>query len=159
MKLFYKNESGTYVDISVYNGSTNVFGNVNGFFGGETTANLKIQAEDGESLKNICVRIFETEVKSGGATLSQYMLRDEENKEFLKSILRNDIKIKFENKPYKNGLVFLTDILNSEESQEIKGTYPYKEFEFTLTVTVAEKTLTEILTSEVKTLSLEFIYN
>ena len=159
MKLFYKNESGTYVDISTYNGSTNIFGNVNGFFGGETTANLKIQAEDGESLKNICVRIFETEVKSEGATLSQYMLRDEENKELLKSIMRNDIKIKFENKPYKNGLVFLTDILNSEESQEIKGTYPYKEFEFTLTAIVAEKTITEILTSEVKTLSLEFIYN
>ena len=158
MKLFYKNKSGSYVEITD-GADTNIFGNLNGFFGGETTSNLKIQAEDGESLKNICVRIFESETKSSGATLSQYMLRDEDNKDLLKSILRNDIKIKFENKPYKNGIVFLTDILNSEESQEVKGTYPYKEFEFTIKVIIAEKTITEILTSEIKSLSLEFIYN
>ena len=158
MKLFYKNESGTYVEITD-DVSTNIFGNLNGFFGGETTSNLKIQAENGESLKNICVRIFESETKSSGAKLSQYMLRDEDNKDLLKSILRNDIKIKFENKPYKNGIVFLTDILNYEDSKEVKGTYPYKEFEFTIKVIIAEKTITEILTSEIKSLSLEFIYN
>ena len=118
MKLFYKNESGTYVEITD-DVSTNIFGNLNGFFGGETTSNLKIQAENGESLKNICVSLFEGVTKSSGAELSQYMLRDEDNKDLLKSILRNDIKIKFENKPYKNGIVFLTDILNYEESKDI----------------------------------------
>ena len=97
MKLFYKNESGSYVEITD-DTDTNIFGNLNGFFGGETTSNLKIQAEDRESLKNICVRIFESETKSGGAVLSQYMLRDEDNKDLLKSILRNDIKIKFNHK-------------------------------------------------------------
>ena len=159
MKLFYKNELGVYVDFDSISGSVNIFGNFNGFLGGETTAYLKLQAEEGENLKNVCVRMFETEVKSGGAALTQYLIRDEDNTEYLKSLIKNDIKIKFENKPYKNGIVFLTDLLNPSESTEVKGTFPYKEFEFTIKAIVAEQTITEILSKDVKNISLEFIYN
>lgn len=159
MKLFYKDENGNYVDVDSSYGSTNIFGNFNGFFGGETVAYLKIQAEVGENLKNVCVRMYETEVKNGGASLTQFMIRDEDDNQYLKSIVQNNIKIKFENKPYKNGIVFLTDLLNPTESSEVKGTFPYKEFEFTITAIVAERTVTDILSTNTRNISLEFIYN
>ena len=161
IKLYYKDSDGNFNEIGVEGAGTenNIFGNFNGFLGGETSAQLKIQAEEGEDLKNICVRVFEQEVKSGGAVLEQYMMQDGENKQYLKSIIGTSIKIKFTNKPYKNGLVFLTDTLNCVESVETPGEFPNKEFEFSITAVVAERTVTEILTNEVKNISLEFIYN
>ena len=159
MLLQYKNKDGNFVD-AVIETTINIFGDVNGFIGGETKATLKVIAEADENIKNLCIRLFSTNsVNNSGSILNQYFVVDKENKQLLKSVNESNIKFKLDNQPYDNGVVFVTDTLNNIEDVESPGVFPYKEFIFTITAIVSERTVENILSDSIKNISIEFIYN
>ena len=157
MKVYYK-KNGIFVEITETVDS--VFGNINGFIGGETIATFKVEAEPNENIKNLCMRLYSTNAENNsGSSLNQYFILDNENKELLKSINDSNIKFRCDEQPYDNGVVFITDVLNCDEDVDLPGTYPYKEIEFSITAIVSEKTIENILNTVVKNISIEFIYN
>ena len=156
MKLYFEN-NGVFEEITPGN-AVNVFGSLNGYVGSEKTTKFKIVADTLENLTNVCCRLFNDVVVSGVSN-QKYLIPFNSDKN--KLVLQNDFNIKyqFENTPDKNGVVYITPKLSGEESLDVPGTFPYKEYVFTITIFVTEKTIEDILGEDTVNVSLEFIYN
>lgn len=153
MKFYFKNDT-VFTEITTAS-VLNVFGNLNGYVGSEKTTEFKVVAETGDDIKNLCCRLFVVD-NSSGVNVNKYFVPLNSDRSKLTIPGDTNITYEFKNFPDKNGVVFLTQLLNNQLVDEL---YPYKEFLFNVTVKVEAKTITEILSEKEISANIEFIYN